>query len=237
MALSTAEADALVKASEEAGKLVTVISQLRFSEDIQKVKRLVAENAFGKISLCNLYMKYYRSPSYYSSSPWKGTLKFDGGGALMNQGIHGVDLLQYLVGGVKHVQGKIATLSHRIEVEDTVVATVELENGALGVIVGSTCAYPGFERRIEIHGETGYAILTENYIAQLMIDGKVVPLKEFSASKTAQDASAVDSECHTLQIENLLDAIEGKAPLLVDCREGKKAVEIIEKIYCSSESQ
>ncbi len=231
MALSVEDANRVDEASKKSGKLVTVISQLRFSDDVVKLKEYVESGAFGKISLCTLTMKYYRSKEYFASSNWKGTLKFDGGGALMNQGIHGVDLMQYIMGGVKKVDGKIATLCHSVEVEDTAVATVEFNCGALGVIVASTCAYPGFDRKLEIHGEKGYAILTENNLEKLMIEGKEVELKAFEKSNTASDPTAVASAMHQKQIENLLFAIDGKAKVMVDCNEGKKAVKIITDIY------
>ena len=234
MALSTECADEVIKVSQETGKFVTVICQLRFSADVQLVKKLVNDGSFGRITLCDLYMKYYRSEAYYESSSWKGTLKYDGGGALMNQGIHGIDLLQYMVGDIKDIQGKIRTLSHKIEVEDTAVAMIEFENGALGVIEGSTCAYPGFERKIEIHGDRGYVILVENNIEKLMIDGQEQAVADFKVAATASDPTAVQSEMHKLQIENLINAIEGKEKLLIDCMEGRKAVRIIEEIYHSS---
>lgn len=234
MALSTADADEVIRVSQETGRLLTVICQLRFADDVRRLKRLVEENAFGKLSLCNLSMKYYRSDEYYSSSPWKGTLKFDGGGALMNQGIHGVDLLEYIVGGVKDVQGIIRTLSHKIEAEDTAVATVEFECGALGVIQGSSCAYPGFERRLEIHGDRGYAVLVENNLKELMINREQIPVSDFEVVRTASDPTAVQSDMHKLQIKNLLLAIDGKEPLLIDAKEGRRAVKIIEDIYKTS---
>ncbi|MBQ8173954.1 MAG: Gfo/Idh/MocA family oxidoreductase [Clostridia bacterium] len=235
MALSTADADRIIETCDRTGKLLTVISQLRFAKDIQWVKRLIADGSFGRISLCGLHMKYYRAKEYYSSSPWKGTLKFDGGGALMNQGIHGIDLLEYLVGPIKAACGKIATLCHDIEVEDTAVATVEFESGALGLIEGSTCAYPGFERRIEIHGDEGYVILRETLIEKLMIGGREVSVESLGGKAgTASDPTALGCHNHRMQMENLLAAIEGREKLLVDCREGKKAIRVIESIYHSS---
>ena len=234
MALSTEDADRVIAVSKETGKLVTVICQLRFSPDVQRLKKLVSDGAFGKLTLCTLSMKYHRSMEYYNSSPWKGTLKFDGGGALMNQGIHGIDLLEYIVGGVKDVQGKIRTLSHKIEVEDTAVAMLEFECGAIGTIVASTCAYPGFERRIEIHGDRGYAVLVENSIEKLMIDGIEQSTEKVAVANTASDPTAVPSEMHKIEIENLLSAIEGKGELLIDATEGRRAVRIIEDIYRSS---
>lgn len=232
MAFNKADAKRVLSVSKKTGKMVTVVSQLRFTEDVKKLKSFVEQGAFGKITLCSLNMKYYRSKEYYASSPWKGKKKFDGGGALMNQGIHGIDLMQYIMGGVKEVKGKIRTLCHKIEVEDTAVAIVEFNCGALGVVQASSCAYPGFERRIEIHGETGYAVLKEGTIEKLMIDKKEVPLNnEYVASGSASDPTAMDSDLHAEQIKNLIGAISGKEKLLVDCVEGAKAVEIIEKIY------
>ena len=235
MAFTAEEADKVIQTSERTGKFLTVISQLRFSPDVIKLKNFIQDGAFGKITLCTLSMKYYRSQEYYASSPWKGTKKFDGGGALMNQGIHGIDLLQYIVGDVKEVQGQVRTLSHAIEVEDTAVATVEFECGALGVIQGSSCCYPGFERKIEIHGDKGYAILVENSIEKMMIDGEQVCVElTQSEVNTASDPTALECGPHRRQMINLLNAIEGKEQLLIDGNEGKKAVSVIEKIYNSS---
>lgn len=232
MALSVESADEIVAACNRTGKLLTVISQLRFSEDVRKVKQLLKENAFGKISLCSLYMKYYRSEEYYASSPWKGTRAHDGGGALMNQGIHGVDLLEYIVGPVKEVTGKVKTLSHKIEVEDTAVAMLEFENGALGVIEASTCAYPGFERRLEIHGDRGYVLLKNNQIKEMTVNGeKVLIDAPVSHMNTASDPTNLSCEMHRRQIQNLLAAIRGEEPLVVDASEGRKAIRLIETIY------
>lgn len=234
MALTPEEADEVIAVCEETGKYLTVISQLRFSEDIVKVKKLIEEKAFGKISLCNLYMKYWRSKEYYASSSWKGTKKFDGGGALINQGIHGVDLLEYIMGPIKDVEGKIRTLSHAIEVEDTAVALLEFVSGALGVIVASTCAYPGFDRKMEIHGDKGYVILEENRIVKMMLDDVKTKIKIEESVSTASDPATMPSFLHELQIKNLLGALQGKESLLVDHYEGKKAVRLINAIYRSS---
>jgi predicted dehydrogenase len=231
MALNVADADRVIAAAEQYGKLVSVISQFRFSEDIAEVKRAVEDGLFGKISLCTLTMKYYRSEEYYSSSNWKGTLKYDGGGALINQGIHGVDLVQYVMGGVKSSLGRVATRHHNIEAEDTAVATVEYECGALGTIVASTCATPGFDRKLEIHGDKGYAILTENNLEKLVIDGKEIEVGEREKSNTSSDPTAVASLMHQRQIENLIRAINGEEEIFIDCNEGKKAVKIITDIY------
>jgi len=236
MALTEQEADEVIAVCNQTGKCLTVISQLRFSEDVVKVKELVAQNAFGKISLCDLYMKYWRSEEYYASSPWKGTKKFDGGGALINQGIHGIDLLEYIMGPIKNLKSKIKTLSHAIEVEDTAVALLEFENGALGVIEASTCAYPGFDRRIQIHGDKGYVILEENRIVKILVNGVKTKIKIEDSVSTANDPTTMPSFLHELQIKNFIYAIQGKEELLIDQYEGKKAIRVIDEIYRSAKS-
>ena len=234
MALSTKDADLIIETCNKTGKLLTVISQLRFSEDILRVKNLISDGALGKITLCELNMRYYRSPEYYSSSPWRGKLAFDGGGALMNQGIHGVDLFEYMIGDIKNVNGVIKTLVHDIEVEDSAVAIVEFFSGALGTIMASSCAYPGFNRKITINGSDGYVILSENKIEKLVIKDTVREEYDLKNLSRANDPATVKYLDHKRQIENLISAIYGEEELLIDASEGKKAVKIIEEIYKTS---
>ena len=235
MAITVEDADRVVNAVRESGCHLTVISQMRFSEDVQKVKKLLKENAFGKLAFCDLYMKYWRDPSYYASSNWRGTFKFDGGGALMNQGIHGVDLIMYLVGEAKLLKGRVKTRIHDIEVEDTAVAVLEYENGAIGVIEGSTSAYPGFDRRIEIQGDKGYVMLKENHITELMINGEQIPVEvEEKAASGSSDPSAIGSYYHALQFRNMIETIRGNESLLVNAEDGRRAIKMILDIYKSS---
>ena len=232
MAFTSSKAQEIAQAANNSGCILTVISQLRFSEDIQRVKKLMNEEAFGKIVFCDLYMKYWRSPEYYSSSDWKGTRKLDGGGALMNQGIHGVDILLYLAGNAKVLSAKNATLFHDIEVEDVTASLLEFESGALGVIEASTCSNPGFERRIEITGTKGSVVLLENKIDKLMINGETLidGISE-TVAKTASDPMAMSCSLHALQINNFVNAVFGAEKLLIDSYEGSKAVNLIEEIY------
>ena len=153
----------------------------------------------------------------------------------MNQGIHGVDLFQYLLGPVKNVKGRVATLFHSIEVEDTAVAMLEFESGALGVLEASTCAYPGFAREIEIHGDSGYVILKEDHMEKMMINDEEISSPRDVSCETAHDPTKLNCEGHARQIGNLLSAIRGEGELVVDGKEGRKALEIIEKIYRSSQ--
>lgn len=232
MAFTLEESNEIIAAAEKNGRLITVISQLRFSKDIQRVKKLISEGAFGKIVFADLYMKYWRSENYYSQSDWKGTRRFDGGGALMNQGIHGVDILLYLMGNARVLHSKNKTSYHDIEVEDQSVAMLEFKNGALGVIEASTCAFPGFERKIEIIGSNGCAVLKENRLEKLVINGKEEEIcKNTETSKTASDPSAFDYNLHSLQLSNFIGAVFNENELLIDGTEGSRAVALIEEIY------
>ena len=238
MAMDCTSADRIIAACGESGKLLTVICQLRFSPDVAEAKRLIAENALGTISLCSLSMKYYRDETYFSSSSWRGRLAFEGGGALMNQGIHGVDLMEYVVGPVGAVQGKVSTRCHSVEVEDTAAAVVTFESGAIGVIEASTCAYPGFDRRLSVHGSRGYLVLRDDIIEELFIDGEMKKrsLPEAGAFTSSMNPAVPDCTRHLRQLNNFIDAVEGRASLIVDGKEGKKAVRIITEIYQSSAS-
>ena len=233
MALNTADADKIIDECQKNNCMLTVISQLRFNEDVRKIKALVEENAFGRLVLCDLYMKYWRDPEYYANGGWKGTFALDGGGALMNQGIHGIDLIQYIVGEARLLHGKTKTVFHDIEVEDSAVAAVEFDCGAMGVIEGTTCCYPGFERRIEILGSSGCAILNEGVIEKLIINGETLieNSKTDYEVNTASNPSAMSYQLHAMQIENFINAINGKEKLLIDAKEGRKAVRLIEEIY------
>ena len=234
MAITTESADDIIEACRRNESCLTVISQLRLSEDIQKAKRLLDEGKFGRILSADLYMKYWRDPSYYQHSNWKGTYEIDGGGALMNQGIHGVDILQYLVGTPTVVSAISKTLVHSINAEDIIAATVEFESGAIGVIQASTCLNPGFERKIEIIGTDGYIIIVENKIEELVLNGKKVEdvtETNIAKSNSSADPSALPVELHERQIQNFINAIDKKEKLIIDAVEGKKAVKIICDIY------
>ena len=232
MAFTTEQAAELESAARDSGCLLTVVSQLRFSEDIRRVKTLLEQNAFGQLVLCDLYMKYWRAPEYYAASSWRGTRRFDGGGALMNQGIHGVDILLYLAGPAKVLCAKNRTRHHSIEVEDVSVAMLEFENGAMGVIEATTCANPGFSRRVEIIGTEGSVILTENRIEKLVIGGKALENNQDGAQiSTASDPTAMDCHLHRMQLANFISALQRGEDLTVTAADGRRAVALIEEIY------
>lgn len=236
MALTKEDCDRVIETVEKTGKKLTVICQLRFADDVQLLKKLYSENAFGKVSLCDLYMKYWREPSYYGDSVWRGTKALDGGGALMNQGIHGIDLLLYITGGAKLVSARAKAAFHNIEVEDTAAALLEYPNGAIGVVEGSTCAYPGFERSLEIHGSQGCAIMKNGLLEKLVVDGKDITPDNSAQERpnSASDPTAMNFDLHAKQLKNFIAAINGEEKLLIDAYEGRKAVALITDIYRES---
>ena len=230
MAINTRDCDRIIEASEKSGAKIMVISQLRTSPDILRAREIVQSGVLGKLVLCDLHMKYYRSKEYYNNS-WRGTWEMDGGGALMNQGIHGVDLLQYIVGPVKNIKSIVKTLVHKIETEDTVVSVVEYENGALGVIEATTAVNPSFDREIKIHGTNGYMEICDNCMQRFVVDGTENDCKKYDSVGTSNDPAAVKYYEHAKQLTIFMNVLEGKDEEYVNGYEGRKAVDIIERVY------
>lgn len=233
MAITVADCDRVIEAASKSSGKITVISQLRTSPDVVRAKEIVESGRLGKTVLVELNMRYYRAPEYFVGS-WRGTKKMDGGGALMNQGIHGVDLLQYITGPVRNIKSIVRTLSHNIEVEDTAVAAIELESGALGVIVASTATHPGFDREIRIHGTKGAIELREDKLVRIVVDGVDEPCEEYTSQGTASNNAALAHSGHARQISAFVNAINLNTPPTVDEHEGRIAVDIIERIYNDS---
>lgn len=238
IALTSQQAHDIVKAAEEYGVFVSVISQLRYSYAAREVKRIVDSGKLGTITLGNAVMKYWRSPDYYAASPWRGTWEMDGGGALMNQGIHGVDLLQYFMGKVISVSAYAKTLVHNIQVEDTLTAVLEYENGAIGTIQATTSVAPGYGRRIEICGSNGSIVLCEDAIEVCDVEGEE---KEKLCVNSSHYASAnrpdgIDCSLHAAQLEDFIKAVQSNEKPWIDACEGKKSVDIICAIYESAKT-
>lgn len=243
--VTTARCDQIIDACQKHGVVLSTIFQSRFHESSQLLRSAVAQGRFGKLSLANAYVKWFRTQDYYDSGAWRGTWELDGGGALMNQAIHNVDLLQWIMGPVTELSAFTATLSHeRIEVEDTAVATLRFANGALGTIEATTSAWPGSLKRLEIYGSTGSAVIEDADIqkwefAESRADDQRI-LERFTAqNKTtggASDPSAIDYSGHKAQFQNIIDAIQSGASLVVDGPESRKSVEIIQAIYQAGQS-
>ena len=237
--------DAPIAACRKAGVKLGVIFPSRFLDSSAIVKKALDEGRFGRLSLGDAYVKWWRSQEYYDEGGWKGTKELDGGGALMNQSIHAIDLLQWFMGDVEAITGFTAVLAHeRIEVEDTAVATLRFKNGALGVIEGTTSVHPGFFKKLEISGNGGSVVLQEaDILAWEFADARAEDekiLEEFGAkTKTgggASDPAAISHEGHRRQFVDFLDALDNDREPHVNGEEGRKAVEIILAIYQANET-
>lgn len=235
--------DQMIKAADEAGVTLGVIFPSRFYENAGQLKKSIDENRFGDLVLGDAYVKWSRTTEYYQSGKWRGTWKYDGGGALMNQGIHSVDLLQWYMGPAESVQALSGNIRHKeIEVEDTIVSTVKFKNGALGTIECTTGVFPGSLKRVEIMGTTGSAILEEDQLIQWQFkeekeeDGDIRKAMQSGAVSHGGASNPADISFigHQRQIEDFIHAIETKRQPLVDGREGRKSVEIVCAIYESA---
>jgi len=258
--ISAARADALIAAAERAGIRLGVIFQDRLKPDIQHARALVAAGSLGRPILATAEVKWYRPPEYYAGSRWRGTHALDGGGALINQGVHTVDLLLWLFGPVRRVFGRTAALLHAIEAEDTAVAVLEFENGALGTIDAATSAYPGYSRRIELTGSRGTLIIDGDRLLRVdLIEpldqrdsnptnppdppppagvragfGAPGPREPGRSAASASSPVVADASAHQRVIEDFIRAIgTGSAPAC-DGPEGRRSVALIEAVYQSA---
>jgi UDP-N-acetyl-2-amino-2-deoxyglucuronate dehydrogenase len=232
-------ADALVAACEKAGVKLGVIFQSRFLPAVQKVKAAVEAGKLGKLILGDAYVKWYRAPEYYGAGSWHGTLKLDGGGALINQAIHTIDLLRWMMGPVdKAFALKKALRYTHIEAEDTLIGNLEFQNGALGVVVATTSIKPGFKRRLEISGERGTIILDGDAISVWDIEGETST--DNSAEQITDGSSnpaAISTEGHRRQIEDMLDAVLENREPVVNGHEGRKSLEVVAALYQAANEQ
>ncbi|MEN6556584.1 MAG: Gfo/Idh/MocA family oxidoreductase [Thermoguttaceae bacterium] len=236
--------DRIIEACDRAGVTLSTILPTRFFESSVEIKRAIEQGRFGRLTLGDAIVKWYRDQAYYDSGAWRGTWRLDGGGALMNQAIHSVDLLTWLMGPVVEVCAQVGLLAHRrIAVEDVAVATLRFANGALGVIEASTAAYPGYAKRIEIHGDAGSAAMEEDLVRWDFAkpDRRDAAIRRRMAERKnacggAADPKAIGHYGHVLQFQNVLAAIRKGEKPLIDGREGRRSVEIILGMYKSAET-
>ncbi len=240
LALTVADCDRIISAAEEAGVTVGVVSQHRFTPAMELLRDTLQEGALGRIVSVDLSMKYHRSQEYYDSGHWRGTWALDGGGALMNQGIHGIDTMLYLVGDVKHVSGYARTLARNIEVEDTAVAAFELKNGALGTLQGTTSVSPGYPRELTVSGTRGTVTILDNKtFTRWDVEDRPLPAEHCGGStrhSSAKDPRAIGTSGHVAVVEGFARAILFGEPVPVSAEDGRRAVELITAIYHSSET-
>ncbi len=228
----------IIKAAKNNGVLLAVIFQNRFKDAVQVTRQALEEGRFGRLVLGDAHIKWYRPAEYYQG--WKGTRQYDGGGALMNQGIHTIDLLQWMMGPVEEVYGYVDTRVHRIEVEDVGIATLRFRSGALGVIEGSTALYPGIDERLGIYGEDGCVevegnrILTWKFKDERKSDQKIRVIGTGIEGKGSSNPGDIGIENHRRQLMEITRCIQEKNVPPVPGEEATKSVAIVEAIYASS---
>lgn len=241
--VSLARIDQMIEAHQKAGTKLGGVFNSRYEPVNQALKKVIADGRLGTITYGGGFIPWFRSQEYYDQGGWRGTWKFDGGGALMNQGTHTVDLLQWLMGSpVKRVAAFTALLGHtKLEVEDTVTASVEFANGALGILFATTALYPGLPARVEIGG-TGGTIISEGNCLKVFKFAQPQPddekiFDQFNKPPTgtaAADPKAISADNHRRNFAAFLKALdEGTEPEL-NGLEARKAVQIVLSVYESA---
>lgn len=227
--------DDMIAAAERNNVKLAGVFQRRTYESTRKVREAVRTGKLGKLVLGDCYQKYFRSHEYYASGDWRATWELDGGGALMNQGVHGIDLIMYLMGPVKRVSAYCRRLVRNIAVEDTAVAIVEYENGAIGVLEGTTSVTPGAGCEVEISGDNGTVGLSGDTITTWKIAGEEEEeAGEAAEEGTASDPLALAATGHVAHVQDLCEAIIEDREPAIPGREARRAVELIKAIYKSS---
>jgi len=232
--ISTRRADELIEVAQKSNVKLGVIFQDRFKPEIQRLKRWIDSKVVGKPLLIDARVKWYRPSEYYSGSKWRGTSKLDGGGALINQAVHTVDLLLWLFGDVSRVQARIATAMHNIESEDTALALLEYAGGALGTLVATTVAYPGYPRRIEVTGTEGTLILEHDRVVAADLRTKVpgVAVSALSVdNENVRSPIVSDFTAHQRVFEDFIRAIRDNGTPMCDGRDGRRSLALVEEIY------
>src|SRR6267143_3107524 len=232
--ISTARADALIEAAKQSKVQLGLIFQDRLKPHIHQLKNWLDQGLLGKLLFVDARVKWYRPPEYYASSRWRGTLALDGGGALINQGVHTIDLLLWVLGDVVRVQARTATQLHKIEAEDTAVAILEFASGAVGIFHATTADYPGYPRRVEISGTEGTVILEhDRIIAANLRNAPAAPESAAALDENQSASSAVVSDFrgHQAVLEDFLQAIQHNRAPACDGLEGRRSIALIESIY------
>ncbi len=242
--VSLAAADRILTAAERGGGVLAGVFQMRLGRGARLLKSAIEAGRFGRLTFCSAHIKWWRAQEYYDSSNWKGTWKLDGGGALMNQGIHAVDLLQWLVGLPREVCAFYGTLAHSgIEAEDTVAAALKFPNGALGVIEAATSCYPGTDLRIEIIGDKGTAVLVNDRIVRWEFaepsEGDEGAMRAGDAPAIqggTSDAKTMSNEGHRQLVHDLALALREGRPPMIPGAEARHSVALVLAIYEAARS-
>jgi predicted dehydrogenase len=243
--ITLARVDAALKAVEESGVTMACIFQTRFKPAVRATREAIASGRLGQVTLVDANTKWYRSQEYYDLGGWRGTWEQDGGGSLMNQSIHSIDAIQWLVQPVakpKRIWAKTSILTHDIDTEDTAVAVIEYDNGALGTIEGATSVKPGSAVMLEVRGMKGTIVLEGGNVKMWQLEDMEEGEEERMKALEGYQASGADApekigyDSHRVQFVDFVAALNEDREPWVPAGEGRKAVEIIRAIYKSSQT-
>ncbi|MEW2519190.1 Gfo/Idh/MocA family protein [Actinacidiphila alni] len=237
--VSLAAADRIAAAERESGRTVAVISQRRFQPAAAFVHRAVTDGRLGRITSGVAESTFWRGQDYYDSGGWRGTLAGDGGGALMNQGIHALDLLLWMMGEPVEVQAYAGRLAHeRIDVEDTVAATIRFASGAIGTVTATTAAYPGLPVRLAVHGDGGSAVIEREDLAYFHSAADARPDDGFDHNQAvpfgSEGGQASIDEAHRDQYLDFIAAVREGRPPLVGTPQARRALQVVLAVYESA---
>ncbi|MDF2669688.1 MAG: oxidoreductase [Paenibacillus sp.] len=234
LALTSDDAANMISACRSGGVKLGVVLQRRLSDTVLSVKRMLDAHLFGDIVLATAQLKYYRNASYYLDAPWRGT-RTDGGGALMNMGVHGIDLIQWLNGGITHVFTRSATLARDIQVEDTSVSSVTFGNGALGSIEASTLVYPEYATRMELHGTNGTVVFNDHEIQLCQTLTETINPADWPSLAFPAPLNIPAANHYRFVRDMTFAVLEDREPYITG-EEAKKSIDIINTMYRSADT-
>jgi UDP-N-acetyl-2-amino-2-deoxyglucuronate dehydrogenase len=242
MAINLRDAVNMIRAARDNSVKLGVIFQKRTEEAPNKIKKAIEEGVFGRMVFGDASIKYWRNQAYYDSADWRGTWAQEGGGSTMTQGIHGIDLLLYMMGDVEKIYAKIDTVAHeRIEVEDVALALLTFKNGAYGCLETATATNPGQGNVFHINGTHGTAILVEDTITSWAVaDSRETLAKEAIAGAEGKAGTAASSstvfpvEGHIIQVVNFISAVRTGEELICSGEEGLRSLQLIMALYESA---
>lgn len=233
--ISLAAADRVIAAERSSNRTVSVISQRRFQLAASYIHEAIGRGELGRITSGTVESAFFRPQEYYSSGDWRGTAAVDGGGALMNQGIHALDLLLWMLGEPVSVSARVGRLAHEgIEVEDVAGATIEFAGGAIGVLLASTAAFPGLPVRMAVHGDGGTAVMENDALSFFSSSSAPAPAADLLVERDVPAGWSDVDVAHRRQYLDVLHAIRDGRPPAITTADGRRALQIVLAVYESA---
>jgi UDP-N-acetyl-2-amino-2-deoxyglucuronate dehydrogenase len=238
MARTVAECDGMIVACERAGVMLGIVFQGRFEPLSKKLKADLEAGRLGKLLWTSSNTVWYRNDEYYRSAVWRGTWAHEGGGVLINQAIHAIDMLLWVSGMPTRVTAQMRTLNHQIDVEDAALAMLEYPNGGLGLVQATTDAFPGYAERLEFYGTNGGVVYhkSQGKLEWHIVEPRQDVEDQAEAISGAGGPMTTNAAPHTALYQDFAAAIRENRSPLVDGREGRRSLEVVEAVYQSARS-